>query len=75
MKYYDKALHFFAGLVIVAILLVAGVPALYAGIACLLAAAGKEALDEYTYGGADLLDFVATMAGGILVLVVSFVAS
>lgn len=71
MKNYDKALHFAAGLLIVVILMMTGVPALYAGIACLIAAAGKEAFDEYTYGGASLWDFVATVAGGALVLGVS----
>lgn len=71
MKNYDKALHFAAGLLIVVILMMAGVSALYAGIVCVLAAAGKEAVDEYTYGGADFLDFIATLAGGGLALGVS----
>lgn len=72
MKHYDKALHFAAGLLIVVILTAVGVPALYAGVACLVAAAGKEALDEHTYGGANLPDFLTSLAGGALGLAVSF---
>jgi hypothetical protein len=72
MKYYDKALHFAAGVVIVLILMMAGVSPVYAGVACLVAAAGKEALDEKAYGGASLMDFIATLAGGALVIGVSY---
>jgi hypothetical protein len=64
MKYWDKVLHVFAGGLLVAVF------GLWLGVwwgaaACVIAAAGREALNE---SGWSWQDIVATLTGGVLVL-------
>ncbi|MBO7263290.1 MAG: hypothetical protein J6U93_02070 [Alistipes sp.] len=63
----DKALHFIAGG-----LMTATVATIFPGvenvafIAAILAGVGKEIFDEYTYGGFDGNDTIATALGGLI---------
>ena len=63
----DKLLHFIAGMLITA--LVAVVFARFAPLAvtvAVVAGFAKEAYDEYSYGGWDWKDLLATIVGGVL---------
>ena len=62
----DKYLHFIAGLIVAAFFHIAlgmGVciaPVIVVGFL-------KEFVDEWRYGGADIADFTATLAGGAVI--------
>jgi hypothetical protein len=57
----DKLLHLILGFFIM----------VFGGwISLLIAAIGKEVWDEYTYGGADYKDFIATIVGGLFVFLI-----
>lgn len=61
----DKALHFIAGLLVVAIAATT-LPCVdnWAIVFALVAGVGKEIRDQIAYGGFDWKDFVVTIAGG-----------
>ena len=65
----DKILHVIAGFVItlfvgfIAYYLCYEYPQGYGILAGVLAGVGKEAFDEYRYGGADFFDLFATIVG------------
>jgi hypothetical protein len=61
----DKALHFIAGLLVVA-LAATTLPSVanWAIVFALVAGVGKEIRDQIVYGGFDWKDLVATIAGG-----------
>ena len=64
---HDKLLHFIAGMLITA--LVAVVFARFAPLAvtvAVVAGFAKEAYDEWSYGGWNWEDLIATVAGGVL---------
>ena len=64
---HDKLLHFIAGMLITA--LVAVVFAHFAPLAVTVTVVvgfAKEAYDEYSYGGWDWDDLLATIVGGVL---------
>lgn len=69
---YDKLLHFIAGLVIAAFfcitlgMKVCIVPAIVAGFA-------KEFFDNWTSDEVDWWDFVATVAGGLVIQIFAFI--
>lgn len=64
----DKVLHFIAGAIIAAPITWAGYP-IHAVIIAGLAAIAKEAWDMLGNGTPDVMDAVATIAGGALVTV------
>ena len=62
----DKYLHFIAGLVIAAFFNIAlGMEVCIAPV--IVAGFIKEFIDEWRYGGADIADFAATVAGGAVI--------
>ena len=62
----DKYLHLIAGLVIAAFFNIAlGMEACIAPV--IVAGFIKEFIDEWRYGGADIADFAATVAGGAVI--------
>lgn len=64
----DKQAHFWAGAAISAtVTLYTGMPWLGV-IVCALAAAGEEIRDSMGYGTPDKWDFVATVAGCVVIL-------
>ena len=62
----DKLLHLLVGIAIAAILYPFGI--LWACLAVFIAAIGKEAYDATGRGNVELLDAVATLAGGAALL-------
>jgi hypothetical protein len=62
----DKLLHLLAGIAIAAVVYPFGI--LWACLAVLIAAIGKEAWDSTGRGHVELLDAVATLAGGAVLL-------
>lgn len=78
-KYYDKALHAIAG-ILVAIIVIALVKLLtnwseftaqvIAFLAVIIAGALKEYKDWKSYGRADMYDIIATVLGGFLVILI-----
>jgi hypothetical protein len=63
MKNADKTVHFLSGYLIATIL---PIPAGYGLALAVMAAAGKEYWDSKGNGSPDILDFAATVSGGIL---------
>ena len=63
----DKALHFIAGGLVTAVMAII-IPSVenYAFIFAILAGVGKEIFDDYTNGGFDGNDTIATTIGGIV---------
>ena len=62
----DKYLHFIAGLIIAAFFNIAlGMEVCIAPV--IVAGFIKEFIDEWRYGGADIADFAATVAGGAVI--------
>lgn len=62
----DKYLHIIAGMVIAAFFNIAlGMGACIAPV--IVAGFIKEFIDEWRYGGADIADFAATVAGGAVI--------
>lgn len=62
----DKYLHLIAGLVIAAFFNIAlGMEVCIAPV--IVAGFIKEFIDEWRYGGADIADFAATVAGGAVI--------
>ena len=66
----DKAGHFTVGLAIAALTAWATGAPLLGLLAAVAAGIGKEAWDATGRGTVDLLDFVATAAGGVAVAIV-----
>ncbi len=66
----DKALHFIAGMLIVAVMTTL-YPAIadYAFLASVLAGFIKEVYDLFTDGHFDFVDFAATLLGGLVIQV------
>lgn len=64
----DKILHFLGGAIISGLVILAGYP-IYAGLAAGIVGAGKEVYDYFhpDKHQADIYDFLATLAGGVLV--------
>jgi hypothetical protein len=62
----DKLLHLLVGIVIAAVVYPFGV--FWACLAVLVAAVGKEIHDATGRGHVELLDALATVAGGVLLL-------
>lgn len=62
----DKLLHLLAGIAIAAVAHPFGI--LWAGLAVFVAAIGKEAYDSTGRGYVEVLDAVATLAGGAVLL-------
>lgn len=62
----DKLIHLLAGIAIAAVVYPFGI--LWAIAAVFLAAVGKEAYDSTGRGHVELLDAVATLAGGAVLL-------
>jgi VanZ family protein len=61
----DKVKHFVVGFALALVVtLVTGNPNLGALVAC-LAGVAKEVYDAYTPGRVEMLDFIATAAGGV----------
>ena len=56
---FDKVLHFVGGAVLY---LISG-----SMLLVLVAAAGKELIDEISYGGFDYKDLIATLLGGLFI--------
>ena len=70
----DKLLHFIAGMLITA--LVAVVFTHFAPLAvavAVVAGFAKEAYDEWSYGGWDWDDLLATVAGGVVMQIIAWV--
>lgn len=62
----DKYLHFIAGLIVAAFFHIAlGMEVCIAPV--IVAGFIKEFIDEWRYGGADIADFAATVAGGAVI--------
>lgn len=62
----DKYLHFIAGLIVAAFFHIAlGMEVCIAPV--IVAGFVKEFIDEWRYGGADIIDFSATVAGGAVI--------
>lgn len=62
----DKYLHFIAGLIVAAFFNIAlGMEVCIAPV--IVAGFIKEFIDEWRYGGADIADFAATVAGGAVI--------
>lgn len=63
----DKMLHFIAGLMIVAVTaIVFPCAANYAIVSAVITGFGKEAIDEFDYGGWSWWDIAATVIGGVV---------
>jgi hypothetical protein len=71
----DKALHFIAGLLVVA-LAATTLPSVanWAIVFALIAGVGKEIRDEIVYGGFDWKDLLATILGGVVMQVLIFLS-
>lgn len=71
----DKALHFIAGLLVVAFVATI-IPCIanWAIIFAIIAGLGKEIRDELVYGGFDWKDLVATVLGGVVMQVFVWIA-
>lgn len=71
----DKALHFIAGLLVVAFVATI-IPCIdnRAIIFAIIAGIGKEIRDELVYGGFDWQDLVATVLGGVVMQVLVWIA-
>ena len=63
----DKLLHFVAGVLVYA--LTAWILGVYALIAVVIVAIGKEVYDSHYGGTVDVYDALATMAGGLVVAI------
>ena len=62
----DKYLHFIVGLIVAAFFNIAlGMEVCIAPV--IVAGFIKEFIDEWRYGGADIADFAATVAGGAVI--------
>jgi hypothetical protein len=62
----DKYLHLIAGLIVAAFFNIAlGMEVCIAPV--IVAGFIKEFIDEWRYGGADIADFAATLAGGAVI--------
>lgn len=59
----DKQMHFFTGYFIATVL---PIPIWYGLLLCLIAAVAKEVWDSQGHGTPDVMDALATMAGGIV---------
>jgi len=69
LKARDKQLHFLAGVIIA--LFTIFLPILYSLILVCIAAVGKEVYDKVSKKGTcEVLDAVATIAGGVVVLAI-----
>ena len=67
----DKALHFIAGMMIVAVTaIVFPCAANYAVVSAVIAGFFKEAIDEFDYGGWSWWDILATVIGGVVMQLV-----
>lgn len=71
MKHADKYYHFFAGIVIY-ILFYIFLNSWLSIVPVIIIGAGKEAYDYYSgKGNPEWLDFFATVAGGLFILLIS----
>lgn len=70
----DKALHFIAGLMIVAVTaIVFPCAANYAVVSAVIAGFFKEAIDKFEYGGWSWWDLVATAIGGFVMQIIIWI--
>lgn len=71
----DKALHFIAGLIIVAVIATfCPMVADHAWLAAVVLGFGKEIYDLFTDGHFDFVDFGATVLGGLVIQVLIWIS-
>ena len=64
----DKWLHFIGGFVISIVGMILFNHAPFAFLLAILVGLAKELMDDFIYGGFDFLDWLATVLGGSLIL-------
>ena len=70
---HDKLLHFIAGMLITALFAVVFARfAPFAVTVAIVAGFAKEAYDEWSYGGWDWDDLLATIVGGVVMQIIVF---
>lgn len=69
----DKALHFIAGMLVVAVVAtIFPCMAEWSVVVSIVDGVGKEIRDEVVYGGFDWIDLLATILGGVVMQVLIF---